>query len=80
MIEECYECRYANEYLAWWWFRICDPTCLKGLPMNVKTECKDFKQIGRRSRMTLYENLEEFCLNYVNYWNVNEELEGYWCI
>lgn len=25
--------------------------------------------------MTLYENLEEFCLNYVNYWNVNEELE-----
>lgn len=25
--------------------------------------------------MTLYENLEEFCLNYVNYWNANEELE-----
>ena len=25
--------------------------------------------------MTLYENLEEFCLNYVNYWNTNEELE-----
>ena len=25
--------------------------------------------------MTLYENLEEFCLNFVNYWNVNEELE-----
>lgn len=25
--------------------------------------------------MTLYENLEEFCSNYVNYWNTNEELE-----
>ena len=25
--------------------------------------------------MTLYENLEEFCLNFVNYWNANEELE-----
>ena len=25
--------------------------------------------------MTLYENLEEFCLNFVNYWNTNEELE-----
>ena len=25
--------------------------------------------------MTLYEDLEEFCLNYVNYWNTNEELE-----
>lgn len=25
--------------------------------------------------MTEYENLEEFCLNYVNYWNANEELE-----
>ena len=25
--------------------------------------------------MTLYGNLEEFCLNYVNYWNTNEELE-----
>jgi len=25
--------------------------------------------------MTLYEDLEEFCLNYVNYWNANEELE-----
>ena len=25
--------------------------------------------------MTLYENLEEYCLNYVNYWNANEELE-----
>ena len=26
--------------------------------------------------MTLYENLEEFCLNFVNYWNTNEELEA----
>ena len=25
--------------------------------------------------MILYENLEEFCLNFVNYWNTNEELE-----
>lgn len=25
--------------------------------------------------MTLYEDLEEFCLNFVNYWNTNEELE-----
>ena len=25
--------------------------------------------------MTLYENLEEFCLDFVNYWNTNEELE-----
>ena len=25
--------------------------------------------------MILYENLEEYCLNYVNYWNAKEELE-----
>lgn len=25
--------------------------------------------------MTEYENLEEYCLNFVNYWNTNEELE-----
>lgn len=50
MIEECYDCKYANEYLAWWWFRICDPTCLKGLPMNTEYECKKFIKIGRGSR------------------------------
>lgn len=50
MIEECYDCKYANEYLAWWWFRLYNPTCMLGNPMNVKGECKDFRLIGRNSR------------------------------
>ena len=50
MIEECYDCKYADEYLAWWWFRIYNPTCMLGNQMNVKEECKDFQLIGRNSR------------------------------
>lgn len=50
MIEECYDCKYACKYCAYWWFPHYDPICEKGNPMNVKEECKDFKQIGRRSR------------------------------
>lgn len=50
MINECYDCQYADEYLAWWWYPHYPPTCLKKNCMNVKTECKDFELIGRRSR------------------------------
>ena len=50
MIEECYECRYATEYLAWWWFPYFDPTCLKGLEMDKEEECGCYEQIGRLSR------------------------------
>ena len=50
MIDECYECRYANEYIAWWYFPYFDPTCSLGLPMGIDEECECFKRIGRRSR------------------------------
>ena len=49
-LSECYNCKHADEYLAWWWYRVCDPTCSKGLPMNTYEHCLDFKQIGRLSR------------------------------
>ena len=50
MITQCYECKYATKYCAYWWFPYYDPICEKGNAMNVKEECKDFKLIGRRSR------------------------------
>ena len=50
MIEECYDCRYATKYCAYWWFPYYNPICEKGNPMNVKEECKDFKRIGRGAR------------------------------
>ena len=49
-LSECYHCRFADEYLAWWWYRICDPTCSKGLPMNTYEHCLSYEQIGRLSR------------------------------
>ena len=50
MIEQCYECKWANEYLLLFWYPLVNPTCLKGLPMYTDDECGDFELIGRRSR------------------------------
>ena len=49
-IEQCYDCKYARKYCAYWWFPHYNPQCEKGEQMNTKKECKQFKQIGRLSR------------------------------
>ena len=49
-VSECYNCKHADEYVAYWWFPYYAPTCSKGLPMNTYEHCLDFKQIGRLSR------------------------------
>ena len=50
MMDECYDCKWANEYLLAHWYPHFDPTCLKGESMNQKDKCKHFEQIGRLSR------------------------------
>ena len=50
MIDQCYNCCFADEYLAWWWYRICDPTCSKGEQMYIDENCSLYEQIGRGSR------------------------------
>lgn len=50
MISECYECRYACKYPAWWWFPKFDPLCSLGNPMDTDKECEDYSKIGRGSR------------------------------
>lgn len=47
----CQDCKWANEYIAWWWFPHFDPTCSKGHAIDLdKKYCEDFEQIGRLSR------------------------------
>lgn len=47
----CESCRFANEYIAWWWYPHFDPSCLKGHGIfEQKEECGDYEQIGRLSR------------------------------
>lgn len=47
----CEDCRFADEYIAWWWYPSCNPTCLKGHGIfKNKEECENFEQIGRLSR------------------------------
>ena len=48
--------------------------CLTKLNSKYKLNFID-EECSEGYGMTLYENLEEFCSNYVNYWNTNEELE-----
>lgn len=50
MISECYECRYACRYPAYWWFPFIDPLCALGNPMHTKKKCIDYSRIGRGSR------------------------------
>ena len=50
MISQCYDCKFADEYLAWWWYPYMDPTCMKGHGMNSNENCLDFEQVGRLSR------------------------------
>lgn len=50
MITQCEECKWANQYLLWYWFPYFNPTYSKGLPMNIEGECDCFNLIGRRSR------------------------------
>lgn len=50
MINQCYDCVFACEYLLPYWFPYFDPTCCLGNPMHIKKECFDFKRIGRESR------------------------------
>lgn len=48
---QCSDCKFANEYVAYWWYPYFDPTCSKGHGCNVnKGACSDFKLIGRQSR------------------------------
>lgn len=49
-IEQCYDCKYARKYVAWWWFPYYDPICDAGEHMNKKEQCERFEQIGRLSR------------------------------
>ncbi|MBQ2654049.1 MAG: hypothetical protein IJF83_10875 [Methanobrevibacter sp.] len=47
----CQDCRYADEYLCWWWYPHYQPTCLKGLAIyKERCACEMFEQIGRLSR------------------------------
>ena len=47
----CKDCKFANEYIAWWWYPHYTPTCLKGHPLSEnKIACLDFQLIGRLSR------------------------------
>lgn len=47
----CRECKFANEYLLYWWYPYFDPTCLKGHSCAPeKHACADFQLIGRLSR------------------------------
>jgi hypothetical protein len=50
MLNECHNCKFADEYLCWWWYPHFNPTCVKGLMMNKEDECEEFRQIGRLSR------------------------------
>ena len=48
---KCSDCKFANEYVAYWWYPYFTPTCLKGHSCNAdKQACSDFKLIGRQSR------------------------------
>lgn len=47
----CANCKYANEYLAYWWYPHFKPTCTKGHScFENKSACADFELIGRLSR------------------------------
>ncbi len=47
----CQHCRFANEYLLWYWYPYCKPTCSKGHPLNKDScSCFDFELMGRLSR------------------------------
>ena len=50
MIEDCYNCKHANQYLLPYWYPHFAPTCLKGHCMNCEDTCEDFELIGRLSR------------------------------
>ena len=47
----CANCKFADEYVAYWWFPYIDPTCSKGHSCSAtKSACADFQLIGRLSR------------------------------
>ena len=50
MMSECFDCRWANEYLLAYWYPYFKPSCLKGEAMDKKGKCECFEQIGRLSR------------------------------
>ena len=50
MINQCYECKYANEYLLPYWFPKYPPTCELGEPMHTNHKCENYQLIGRQSR------------------------------
>lgn len=49
-LNECYNCKYANEYLLTYWYPRFNPTCSLGHQMDTDNECRDFQLIGRGSR------------------------------
>lgn len=47
----CCDCKFANEYVAYWWFPYFDPSCSKGHScFPNKDACCDFQIDGRLSR------------------------------
>lgn len=46
---KCRDCKYADEYLCWWWYPYYDPTCLKGHSIP-QTDCEDYVKLGRDCR------------------------------
>lgn len=49
-LSDCYNCKYADEYMAYWWYPKYDPSCSLGNQMDIDNECECFEQIGRLSR------------------------------
>ena len=47
----CADCKFADKYVAYWWFPHFDPMCSKGESCSSdKTACAKFQLIGRLSR------------------------------
>lgn len=47
----CANCKYADEYLCWWWRPYYDPTCMKGHSIHPdKHACRDFVMMNQDRR------------------------------
>lgn len=47
----CANCKFANEYVAYWWYPHIDPACSKRRAIAYdKPACGEFELMGRMSR------------------------------
>lgn len=58
MITECYDCVFANEYLAWWWYPSIKPHLQVRTPNAHKTQMQRL-QTNREEKQMRYKQINE---------------------